>query len=375
MALFILPYRLRGVIYDTMGSASDTRKARRGRKRPGQHFRQSRAWNTFPIEELRKIGEEDAKAIFRKLRWPDTDGEPVCPHCGSHDSWELKNQGRWKCKAKTCRKQFSITSGTIFAHRKLSYMQILIAARAFSQGAKGNTGIDVSGDVGCTYKTAYVLQHKFREGMLHSMRDVRLQGEVEIDGGWFGGYIKPENRKVNRVDRRLKANQNRKRRVVVGARERGENGRMIVGVFDGEDQAQAWLSERVDTMALVYADEAPAWDDIHATHKAHRVNHSELYATGERNVINTNQMESFFSRLRRFEIGTHHHISGRYLLRYANDGAWRETNRRVDHRGQTHRILQSGLGAPQSRSFSGYWQRGSANHVDDLCEDVFAAFR
>ncbi len=150
---------------------------------------------------------------------------------------------------------------------------------------------------------------------------------------------------------------------------------MIVGVFDGEDQARTWLTERISTMATIYADEAPGWDDLHATHKAERVNHSERYAIGEKNIINMNQMESFFSRLRRFEIGTHHHISGRYLLRYANDGAWRETNRRTDHRSQAHRILQSGLRLPQSRSFSGYWQRGSVNHVDDLYEDVFASFR
>lgn len=49
-------------------------------------------------------------------------------------------------------------------------------------------------------------------------------------------------------------------------------------------------------MAIIYADEAPAWDSFHATHKAERVNHSEEYATGEGGIINTDQMESFFSR-------------------------------------------------------------------------------
>ena len=357
-----------------MNSAGETGKARRTRKPSGQHFRQSPAWRTFPVAELEKISEDDVAMLFRKLRWPETDGEPVCPSCGSLEHWWLTNQKKWKCKQAGCRKQFSITSGTVFAHRKLTYKQILIGARAFSQGAKGNSGIDISGDVGCTYKTGFVLQHKFREGMLHSMRHVRLSGEVEIDGGWFGGYVKPENRKINRVDRRLRENRSGKRKVVVGLRERGKTGRTIVGIFESEDQARPWIAERIDRQATVYADEAPAWDDIHATHRADRVNHSVEYATGENGVVNTNQMESFFSRLRRFEVGTHHHVAGTYLLRYANDGAWRENNRHRDHMTQAHMMLQAGLQAPQSRSFSGYWQRGSANHVDHLYDDVFATF-
>lgn len=91
MALFHLPLGMCGIISDTVDTAGDTGKARRGRKRPGQHFRQSPAWRTFPVAELDKISEDDARMLFRKLRWPDTDGEPVCPHCGSHEAWELTN--------------------------------------------------------------------------------------------------------------------------------------------------------------------------------------------------------------------------------------------------------------------------------------------
>lgn len=358
-----------------MSSASETGKARRGRKKPARPcFRQTRAWRDFPLKDLEKITEDEAKDIFRKLRWPDTNGEPVCPWCGSHEHWWLENQQRWKCRAPECRKLFSLTSNTIFANKKKSFKDLIVAGRAFAIGAKGKNGIDMSAELGCEYKTAFALQHKFREGLLNSQMETRLEGEVEVDGAWFGGYIKPENKKINRVDRRLKENQNGKRRVVVGARERKGKRRTIVGVFDGEDQATAWLSERIDTMGQIYADEAPAWLDLHATHKTERVNHSEEYARGERNEINTNQMESFFSRLRRFEIGTHHNISGPYLLRYAADAAWRETNNEMTLKNQTMAILQAAIQSPPSRSFSGYWQRGSANHEDVLFEDVFACF-
>jgi hypothetical protein len=60
-----------------------------------------------------------------------------------------------------------------------------------------------------------------------------------------------------------------------------------------------------------------------------RINHQEAYSF---NGACTNQAEEYFSRLRRAEIGTHHHIAGAYLLRYAQESSWREDNRRVEWR-------------------------------------------
>ncbi len=71
----------------------------------------------------------------------------------------------------------------------------------------------------------------------------------------------------------------------------------------------------------------------------------------------TNQAESYFSRLRRSEIGHHHHVAGPYLLRYAQESAWREDNRRVPNGDQVHRIAALALTRKPSVDFSGYWQR------------------
>lgn len=71
----------------------------------------------------------------------------------------------------------------------------------------------------------------------------------------------------------------------------------------------------------------------------------------------TNQAESYFSRLRRAEIGTHHHISGRYLHSYANEMAWREDNRRKPNGTLYMLAVGAALGHPVSREWKGYWQR------------------
>jgi 4'-phosphopantetheinyl transferase EntD len=82
------------------------------------------------------------------------------------------------------------------------------------------------------YKTAFVLAHKLREAMATEVRVLRLGGDgavAEVDGAYFGGYLKPANEKKNGVDRRRAEHLTGKRRVVVAIRER--DGRTLPRVF------------------------------------------------------------------------------------------------------------------------------------------------
>ena len=63
--------------------------------------------------------EELAYDRFRKLRWPETGGAPVCPSCGGLDHWTLVENRKWKCQQKECRVQFTVTSRTILSSRKI----------------------------------------------------------------------------------------------------------------------------------------------------------------------------------------------------------------------------------------------------------------
>ena len=75
------------------------------------------------------------------------------------------------------------------------------------------------------------------------MKTRTLSGHVEIDGAWFGGYVKPKNVKAERVDRRRTEHQSGKRRSVVIMRER--NGRSLPFVFPREDDAAPTIAQRV----------------------------------------------------------------------------------------------------------------------------------
>jgi hypothetical protein len=73
--------------------------------------------------------------------------------------------------------------------------------------------------------------------------------------------------------------------------------------------------------------------------------------------INTNSAESFFSRMRRGEIGHHHHLAGPYLIRFAQEMAWREDHRRDPNGSQVDRVVALVMKNKPSVDFCGYWQR------------------
>lgn len=315
-----------------------------------QHFLLSAAARTLNLKAVFRMGEDKAYETFRAMRWADTDGEAVCPRCGCTETYDIATRRRFKCVA--CYHQFSVTSGTIFASRKMSFTDLLAAMVIFVNGAKGIAALQLSRDLDCQYKTAFVLTHKLREAMAREQAGRELNGVVEIDGAYFGGYVKPENKKADRKDLRLSANRSGKRQCVVIMRER--NGKSLPFIVRHEGDAVPYVRDHVGTLATIHADEGTGWDALHAGWDTKRVNHSiSFYDEG----ACTNQAESYFSRLRRMEVGTHHHIAGPYLNAYAQEASWREDNRRVDNGKQTAMVLDAALAANVSRKWAGYWQR------------------
>ena len=315
-----------------------------------QHFLLSAKARTLSLVQVARMSEGEAQATFRQMRWHSTDGDPVCPACGCLAVYEYRTRPLFKCKA--CAKQFSVTSGTIFHSRKLPVRDYLMAIAIFVNGAKGVAALQLGRDLDVSYKTAFVLSHKLREAMAAERATGTVKGEVEIDGAYFGGHVKPANHKENRRDRRLAENQSGKREVVVAMRERG--GKTFPFVVKREDDAVEIIRKRVAAGSTVFADEAACWDALHAKFEAKRINHSFSFSD---DGACTNQVESFFSRLRRAEIGQHHHIAGPYLKFYAGEMAWREDTRRWDNGALYGLAGVAALGHPKSRNWCGYWQR------------------
>ena len=315
-----------------------------------QHFLLSKAARTLNLSKVARMSDDEAWSTFKAIRWEATEGAPFCPRCGCLKHSFIATRKLFKCAG--CRHQYSVTSGTIFASRKLPIRDHLLAIAIFANGAKGHSALQLSRDLDCQYRTAFVMAHKLREAVAAESAEVTLAGNVEVDGAYFGGHVRPENMKADRRDRRLAENQTGKRRVVVVIRE--TKGKALTFAFRTEAESVPTIVERVAPGSVVHADEAKGWDRLHASFKTRRINHQRAYSADD---ACTNQAESFFSRLRRAEMGIHHHVAGPYLAAYAGEMGWRENHRRVSNGEQYALITGAALTHAPSKVWKGYWQR------------------
>ncbi|MGF7213322.1 hypothetical protein GGE65_007962 [Skermanella aerolata] len=113
-----------------------------------------------------------------------------------------------------------------------------------------------------------------------------------------------------------------------------------------------FIKARVEKGGTIHTDEAKGWEKLRAKFPVKMVNYSLAYSTED---PCTNQAESFFSRLRRAELGQHHHISGIYLGRYVGEMAWRDEHRRKPNGGLFSIVAKSAESMGQSMDFCGYW--------------------
>ena len=228
-----------------------------------QHFLLTAAARTVSLKQILRMEEAEAWTLFCTIRWPETDGAPVCPQCGCPTCWACPRPNgapRFRCSA--CRRDFSPTSGTLFAFHKLEIRDYLAAVVIFCDEVKGKAALALSRDLDVQYKTAFVLAHKIREAMASEVKELRLGGagrHVEVDGCYVGGHVRPANRKADRIDRRLAENRSGRRQVVVVIRERALSGTSLGGtlpaVFASEDAAASFIRARVDRASTVHADE------------------------------------------------------------------------------------------------------------------------
>ena len=327
-----------------------------------QHFLLSAKSRTLSVRKVMEMTDADAFQVFKELRWGVGD-EVACPVCGVIDRHYFRaDRKQWCCK--DCGHTFSVTSGTIFANHKLPLKVYLAAIAIYTNAVKGISALQLGRDLGVQYKTAFVLAHKIRETLMEH-RDVEpLAGEIHMDGAYVNGYVRPKNRKEDRIDRRLAVNQSPDKRCVfvmrqkietVGTEIKGAN-KTLTFIIKAENQTDVsnLANAFVEKGSVICADESNAYDVLHAKFDTRRVNHSVEYRAEDGTT--NNLAESYFSRFRRMQYGQTHKFGNLYLANYANEAAYREDTRRLSNGVIFLDITKKCAHTKTSRDWCGYWQ-------------------
>src|SRR5258707_15878968 len=85
------------------------------------------AMSKFDLSAKRFHDEDAAREYLEAIRWPDG---PICPHCGCigrASRLEGKSHRKGLLFCGDCRKQFSVTVGTIFERSKIKLSKWILA--------------------------------------------------------------------------------------------------------------------------------------------------------------------------------------------------------------------------------------------------------
>jgi transposase-like protein len=231
-------------------------------------------------------------------------------------------------KCADCRKQFTVTTGTIMHGSHIPVRTWLFVMYEMASSKNGVAAREIERKYDLNPKSAWFMTQRVREAMRRDPVAGLLSGTVIADETYIGG--KPSNRHaLKRPQQRALGVWSDKTAVVsLVDTETGEVRSQVVPKVNGENLRQV-IKEHVDMAATVlHTDENRSYSAIGAEMAGHEsVNHS--YGEYVRDGVSTNMLEGYFSQLKRSIDGTHHHVSVEHLPRYLAEFDYRYSTRKL----------------------------------------------
>ncbi len=267
-----------------------------------------------------------AREHLEAIRWPNG---PICPHCATEGRASAIKGGRkglMFCNA--CRKQFSVTVGTVFERSKIPLHTWLYANHLLVSFKKGMSAHQLHRTLGVTYKTAWFMAHRIRKAMEPATGTPPIGGEdkvVEADEMFIGNKAATK--------KHAGAGGYGHKRVILALVERGGPVRSFHIDRASRPEISDAMFYNVHAKTKVYTDGANHYrfmpTSLHST-----VDHSKgEYVRGK---VHTNTVEGVFSIFRRGMVGTYQHCGEQHLQRYLTEFDFRYSNPRFLGRGRRH---------------------------------------
>ena len=264
--------------------------------------------------------EEACQQYLAACRWPDGF---VCPGCGQRRAYELAKQRRWQCAV--CRRQVSLTSGTILHNTKTPLTAWFWAAYLMTTDKRGLSALLLQRQLGLRrYETAWMMLHKFRRAMVNLTREP-LRGDVEVDETWIGGA--QAGLQGSRQLRGRKAAL-----VLVAVEKRGRaSGRSRMAVIPDFKSATltSFLKQTMAPGTTVYTDGLKSFSGLQEAgfkHVARTQPRRTDLRKGAKSVVPL--ADRAIGNLQQWLIGTHHGVSRDHLQVYLDEFVFRYNRRK-----------------------------------------------
>jgi transposase len=246
----------------------------------------------------------------------------VCHACGVEGTFhKLANRRAFSCAS--CGDHLYPTAGTVFQDTRTPLRVWFYAIYLFVTTRHGVSGKELQRTLGVTYKTAWRMGQQIRVLMAKADGFETLQGHVEIDEAYIGGYREHGG-----------PGKGENKTIVLGIVERG--GRTVAKSIPNlkKETVRPFIYENVKAGSAVSTDESSIYDLLKSAGYDHKsVNHSKKQWTKfnyrRAELHHTNSVESFWRLFKSSIRGTHIHVSEKYMDRYLKEFTFRSNHRQM----------------------------------------------
>lgn len=291
---------------------------------------------SLPKFQEKFADEESCLQAILQARWPRGF---ICPHCHHNDGIRLHCRPR-VIECRMCKRQTSITSGTLFHKSHVALPIWFLCIYLFAQDKGGASAVRLSKQLGVSQPTAWFMLQRLRIAMSTRDENLTLAGYIELDEAFFGGRSKSKRNRKPPSD-------NKKQVLILVESGFMEAGNLVMKVIDGPDYdvLKPIIADKVESDPPGQFFRSDAWGSHHVvTALGHHINMAPVPIALQDKALRCVNLA--VSNAKSFFKGTYHHFCKVHIQRYLDEFCYRWNRRHVFGELALHLLTASVLHPP-----------------------------